>query len=163
MIAIRFEMFLFLFVKQSLAIGTLYLSSCGQTDCVASHPPIRILLGMSYSAAQNSWQSWTMCCLMSSGAHPSHSPSTQLLCLPSFWPHISFDRNSFLATSTCYEVFLQTNIVYINVLFNCVIAMRYNTSLKINQFHPGYFDFGCHASMLCSIHRFPDSFTRDFM
>ena len=53
---------------------------------------------------------------------------------------------------------------YINVLFNYVIFMRYDTSrYKIYQFHLGYIDFGCHTSMLCSIHRFPDSFTRDLM
>ena len=45
---------------------------------------------------------------------------------------------------------------YINVLFNYVIFMRYNTSrYKIYQFP--------HTSMLSSIHRFPDSFTRDLM
>ena len=53
---------------------------------------------------------------------------------------------------------------YINVLFNYVIFMRYNTSrYKIYQFPLGYIDFGCHTSMFSSIHRFPDSFTRDLM
>ena len=32
---------------------------------------------------------------------------------------------------------------------------------KINQFRPGYINFECHTSMLCSIHRIPESFGRD--
>ena len=83
-----------------------------------------------------------------------------------FW---EFERTYFgmILQMHLYEVLLlkktsnmDTLMFYSITLLLCVIILVLK---KINQFHPEYIDFGCYTLMFCSIHRFPDSFTRDLV